>query len=236
MKNKYVTIITFFIFYVGYGQQTKLVDLEKKKLELTIKVNSLKDSIKTINDEIESIKSKEILNKISDSTITGYVRKDALIKNTPKGYGRVIFKFKERKKVKILDFSNGYIGACNGEICGYISVFWFEKNKQIEKFIEVKKKEIESLRIFKIEQELKAEKEELAKQDRKYIKKYGSKVYNELKEGYIWIGMTKKMAIISRGYPKDINRTVGSWGIHEQWVYDGAYLYFENGYLKSWQD
>jgi hypothetical protein len=48
--------------------------------------------------------------------------------------------------------------------------------------------------------------------------------------------MTKEMAIISRGYPKDKNRSVGSWGTHEQWVYDDEYLYFENGYLRSWQD
>ena len=48
--------------------------------------------------------------------------------------------------------------------------------------------------------------------------------------------MTDDMAIISLGYPKDINRTVGKWGVHEQWVYDGDYYYFENGILTSYQD
>lgn len=53
----------------------------------------------------------------------------------------------------------------------------------------------------------------------------------------IWLGMTKSEAEISLGKPYDINRTVGSWGTHEQWCYDGGlYLYFENGSLKSWQD
>ena len=236
MKNKYVTIITFFIFYVGYGQQTKLVDLEKKKLELTIKVNSLKDSIKTINDEIERIKSKEILLKISDSTLVAFVRKNAYIKKSPKVLAEIIIKQKERKKAIVLDYSNGYIGACIEETCGYISEVWFEKNKALKTFINLKKKEADNLRILKIEQELKAEKKELAKQEKKYLKKYGKKVYAKLKEGYIWIGMSQEMAIISKGYPKDNNRSVGSWGIHEQWVYDNEYLYFENGYLKSWQD
>ena len=39
------------------------------------------------------------------------------------------------------------------------------------------------------------------------------------------------------GPPNDINRTVGKWGVHEQWVYgNGVYLYFENGILTSFQD
>jgi len=57
----------------------------------------------------------------------------------------------------------------------------------------------------------------------------------------ICIGMTKEDVIASWGTPKDINKSVGSWGVHEQWIYGnplyGAqYLYFENGKLTSWQD
>jgi len=59
--------------------------------------------------------------------------------------------------------------------------------------------------------------------------------------GRIALGMTKKMAIASWGEPDGINRTVGLFGVHEQWTYDGGsqntkYLYFENGILTSWQD
>lgn len=236
MKKKYITIITFFILSVGYGQQTKVEDLQKKKLELTNKIGKLKDSLKNINLEIENIKSKEILSKISDSAIVAYVRKNAFIKKSPNVLSDIIIQQKERKKVFVLDYSNGYVGICTEEICGYISEVWFEENELLKSFIEIKKQEAKNLRILKIEQELKTEKTELAKQEKKYIKKYGKKVYKKLKEGYIWTGMTKEMAIISRGYPKDKNRSVGSWGAHEQWVYDDEYLYFENGYLKSWQD
>ena len=38
------------------------------------------------------------------------------------------------------------------------------------------------------------------------------------------------------GWPDDKNKTTGSWGIHEQWIYGEKYLYFENGILKSWQE
>lgn len=59
------------------------------------------------------------------------------------------------------------------------------------------------------------------------------------------IGMTVEQAILSVGSPNEINRSVGSWGVHEQWVYNrgvrvggvrGFYLYFENGKLTSWQE
>ena len=50
--------------------------------------------------------------------------------------------------------------------------------------------------------------------------------------------MTKEQATDLLGYPNDNNRSVGSWGVHEQWVYEaqGVYLYFENGILTSYQD
>ena len=48
--------------------------------------------------------------------------------------------------------------------------------------------------------------------------------------------MTKEMAIIALGEPDDINKTVGSWGVHEQWIYNKLYIYFENGKLTSYQN
>jgi len=52
----------------------------------------------------------------------------------------------------------------------------------------------------------------------------------------IRLGMTKQQVIESWGKPKDINRTVSRYSVHEQWVYSNAYLYFENGVLTTWQD
>lgn len=52
------------------------------------------------------------------------------------------------------------------------------------------------------------------------------------------IGMTKDEVLASNwGKPKSINKTTGSYGTHEQWVYGGNnYLYFENGILKTIQN
>ena len=61
------------------------------------------------------------------------------------------------------------------------------------------------------------------------------------------IGMMDNEVIKSIGRPNRINRSVGKWGTHEQWVYSDRfnkkgqplkdkYLYFENGILTSWQN
>ena len=69
-----------------------------------------------------------------------------------------------------------------------------------------------------------------------FEEKYGNKYGPLVEQNKIKIGMTKEMVEDSWGKPDDINRTVGSWGVHEQWVYGSTYLYFENGKLTSFQD
>jgi hypothetical protein len=53
------------------------------------------------------------------------------------------------------------------------------------------------------------------------------------------LGMSAKQVRekTSWGEPDSMNRTVGPWGVHEQWVYGvGQYLYFQNGKLTSYQN
>ena len=50
-------------------------------------------------------------------------------------------------------------------------------------------------------------------------------------------GMTAEQCRAAWGRPQDINRTSGSYGVHEQWVYGGHnYLYFEDGILTTIQN
>lgn len=63
----------------------------------------------------------------------------------------------------------------------------------------------------------------------KYIKDYGIDTFNKMLNGKVLIGFTESMVIDTWGKPNKINRA--SYG--DQWVYDGQYLYFENGKLKS---
>ena len=53
----------------------------------------------------------------------------------------------------------------------------------------------------------------------------------------ISIGMTQDQARAGWGAPEDINRSVYTFGVHEQWVYgSGNYLYFKDGILTSFQN
>ena len=76
----------------------------------------------------------------------------------------------------------------------------------------------------------------LAKRKSMLIKKYGSNKAKLILDGYVEIGMTKEMCKESWGEPIQINKSTGSWGTHEQWVYGSSYLYFENGKLTSIQN
>jgi hypothetical protein len=64
----------------------------------------------------------------------------------------------------------------------------------------------------------------------------------KIAEGIVWIGMTADQLILSAGLPNDQNNTVGSWGVHSQWVYGlGDYFYLEGKTkndlkVTSWQD
>jgi len=57
--------------------------------------------------------------------------------------------------------------------------------------------------------------------------------------------MTEEQVIFSWGMPKSTSRSVGSWGVHKQWIYEPSfqhrrysdtYLSFENGILTSYSD
>lgn len=97
--------------------------------------------------------------------------------------------------------------------------------KQQQKEYEIKQQQIERQR-----------KSENEKRKVELIRKYGNTNGLRIFEGKIWIGMTKSMLLESWGRPNDINRTVGAWGVHEQWVFGDTYVYLENDIVTSWQD
>ncbi len=57
--------------------------------------------------------------------------------------------------------------------------------------------------------------------------------------GEIQIGASECTVYSSWGQPNDINRTVGSWGVHKQFVYgrsSRSYIYIKNGRVSAFQD
>lgn len=78
----------------------------------------------------------------------------------------------------------------------------------------------------------------------KNAKKYGPQNAKSIALKQVKLGWSDDMVIETLGYPTDINTTSGSWGVHEQWVYERnyrdfgyscEYYYFENGVLTSMQ-
>lgn len=70
--------------------------------------------------------------------------------------------------------------------------------------------------------------------------KYGKQNAKHIMEKSVTIGWSKSMCKEAWGEPTKINRSVGSWGVHEQWVYKyshkASYLYFRDGVLTSIQN
>ena len=75
-----------------------------------------------------------------------------------------------------------------------------------------------------------------AKRKAELTKKFGATNASLILQGKVRIGMTKAMCEESWGKPDDINRSIGSWGTHEQWVYGSSYLYFEGNKLTAIQN
>lgn len=61
------------------------------------------------------------------------------------------------------------------------------------------------------------------------------KNWNAIKNRNVLIGMTPQEVELAWGRPRDINVSEGIWGVHEQWVYDDEYVYFENGKVSAIQ-
>lgn len=64
-----------------------------------------------------------------------------------------------------------------------------------------------------------------------------TEIWKLIQEGKVRRGMSDKECELSWGKPDDINKTIGSYGVHEQWIYGNqSYLYFENGVLTTIQN
>ncbi|WP_165750430.1 hypothetical protein [Cellulophaga sp. Z1A5H] len=116
-----------------------LLENQKKKIELEVK--NLTDSIARIDLKITQIKSKEILSKVNDSSITVIARKGTKLKKDSFVYADIITTFEEDKEVIILDFRDDYFKVCQGSLCGYVHSLWIKRNNVTSIFIKFKETE-----------------------------------------------------------------------------------------------
>ncbi len=115
------------------------------------------------------------------------------------------------------DYVDSYFKAAYNDLIGYIGYGSLEKNNKLEEIrMSVLKKKNPKLASL--------------------TREFGLSNAKRILMGQYWIGMTKDMARASLGSPDHDNRSVGTWGVHNQWIYENVNLYFEDGLLTSWQD
>lgn len=131
-----------------------------------------------------------------------------LLRDKPDLSGSVVIgKIPGDKEVKVLEYAgkvadNHYFKIEYGGKVGYVDD---ETIEMTYKMIQVRDAE-------------KNKQEEIER--RAYLEsKYEKSIADRILKKNVWIGMTKEMAIDSWGAPSDINKSTGTWGIHEQWVY-----------------
>ena len=118
----------------------------------------------------------------------------------------------------------------------YSSIIAIVENKEFGKSF-VALQDIRDVYTFRPLEDYKKELADIKAHNEILIKKYGVRIGKLIISGKVELGFTKEMCIESLGEPTDINVSTGSYGSHEQWVYDGnRYLYFENGKLTSFQN
>lgn len=72
--------------------------------------------------------------------------------------------------------------------------------------------------------------------ERTMIRKYGARNGKLIAQNRVAIGFSKQMCIDSWGKPKYKHTTTTRYGVREQWVYSGGYLYFDNEKLTAIQN
>ncbi len=203
--------------------------------------------IDSIQDVISKAVQKENQKKYRDGIIVQADQKTVLYRTTNYNEGKIldiqigdtilVVKQVETKYLAVSHGRTGYvitfalIGAMTPEQKLLLEDNW-RKEISRERAIAAQKEAIAAQKKDKRKADIQA------KRKSDLIKLYGTTTGLKIYGGEIWLGMTDKMARDSWGSPDDINRSVGSYGVHEQWVYGkyDTYVYFENGVLTSWQD
>lgn len=235
--------------------EVKLDQVDKKLQSIDAEMDSLKQSKETLVERVSELQQKiteaKLKEGIEDANATKISGLGAKFRDKPSITGNIINELEKGDKVLVFDsFKKPYIKISHEGTIGYVSYSSLERNEYVSSIIyqmENKEKEQNRLKrenpdLFKLSEmygknkakKLLEENPKLAKLSLKYGKEDAEKVMNRR----IWIGMTRSMAKDVLGSPDDINTTRGSWGIHQQWVYNSGrykYLYFENGKLTTIQ-
>ncbi len=251
MNRITLLILLICIYATGiYSQSSEIEQLKQLKKSVSTQIEQLEDSLNNINTKINYLESKLYSDSEDAIPFEATIKFRARILDAPASYADIVTYGEAGEKLYIFNYAKKGYWICqyDGKE-GYINDMYFDltpnaeyRKSIVEDSIKVAEAEAkivrDSLRVVrdslkKVEEAnaLKAKRVELTK-------KFGSEIADRIMNRKIWLGMTTEMARLSIGNPSDINRSVYSFGVHEQWVYSSLdlYLYFEDGKLTSWQD
>jgi hypothetical protein len=258
-----ILFISNFLYSQEYkSSDLDKLNIIKGRIEKSIM--KLSDSLSIVKSQIEEFEKQKILLKISqykDSIfILGIASIEVPLRDAPNPEGTSILIIKRGEKIRLYEYmvGKGYWYSSAHSSFGYVSdafiyqgdsVKWYKdifytRNLNQEKLIQIEK--IKKEKILQVEKnradsirhknEIKAQIQKEREKRDALIKKYGEVNGSKIYQQKIWIGMTRQMLLESWGKPDDINRTVGGFGVHEQFVYGDKYVYVEDGEVTSWQD
>jgi len=254
MKN-FIIIIILFLNSAIIGQISNNDKIEKLKnkietIESEIQIRT--DSLNIFKKEKKHLENQEYLEKFKqkdeDLSVFSIVRLQGKLRKTNSPMSETITMINAGDTIKLTDYSGSYWIVNKGQFFGYLSEVYVKETEEVKVFKEElkrqneelrKKNEAEKAKLAKlaIEKQTSLELQEQKKYQQLIINTYGKEIGQKLLDGYYWIGMTDDMARVSLGKPRNINKSVGTWGVHEQWIYyNNMYLYFKNGKLDSYQN
>lgn len=216
-----ICILIFLAPLFSFAQNQSSVDSLKALLEINEKkIQELLLANENLERQITIFQSQK--NQLNNQTgVKAFIKSSAAkLRSEPSSQGLELKRFEFGDEILILTIYNDtYYEAASDNLNGFISRLYVEESPEV---LELR------------ESYLSTNNPKLLR----YIKLYGSETAYRLMRGEYWIGMSKDMARRSLGSPDKINSSTGSYGTHDQWVYNekGVYLYFEDGVLTSYQN
>lgn len=228
----------------------KLSGIKAEVLRIQTDIQRKNDTISTLRAQIELLENQVFISKSqiqgAKISIPASVKMDGNVRKSNDPLSEILTNVHKADTVTLTGYQDGYWIISHSSLLGYLSELYVTETdetnilkKELQKQYEAQRDSLRKAAPKDHElsyQERQAIREKYEKETRDaVIKKYGHVTAQQLFSHLYWIGMTSDMAQISLGAPRTINRSVGSWGNNEQWVYENMYLYFENGKLTNYQ-
>ena len=237
------SLLLFWLSLYSYAQNSQLDNLNKTRQRIESDIKIRQDSLTAVIHQIEIINQSKVMAKLISKgegmffpatlNTSGKIRKE----NNPNSI--VLTQVNKSDTVLLTDYMDGYWIVNKGEYFGYINELYLNNTSELQTYKNAVHDRSERMRLQMEKEQMDRESARASKmyEQRKsqLAKRFGKEIAEKIIMGEYWIGMSSEMARESLGRPETINRSVGSWGVHEQWVYYRLYVYIENGKLSSYQ-